>query len=241
MPLRKTKTNKNDFTTFHENTMEHKLLLFNNYKLLDQLFKIYFERNELSWEVILATIYTSVLEKIKERNFNLAIIAIEICDLQQTGFDIADVIRILHPNTKIILVSESPFENNLEIFTKRGYHGFLLYSDELQEFTTSIKNVMLGGNYISPTVAGYLKNYQNKSLNIENFKRHHKLSPRELEIINHICNGCTNKEIAFKTGTECSTIKKHIQNICSKLNLRSRLEISNYAIRNRIIGINPSS
>lgn len=123
--------------------MEHKLLLFNNYKLLDQLFKIYFERNELSWEVILATSYTSVLEKIKERNFNLAIIAIEICDLQQTGFDIADVIRILHPNTKIILVSESPFENNLEIFTKRGYHGFLLYSDELQEFTTSIKMLCL--------------------------------------------------------------------------------------------------
>ena len=79
--------------------------------------------------------------KIKERNFNLAIIAIEIYDLQKTGFDIAEVIRILHPNTKIILVSENPFENNFETFTKRGYNGFLLNSDELQEFITSIKNV----------------------------------------------------------------------------------------------------
>ena len=100
---------------------------------------------------------------------------------------------------------------------------------------------MLGENYISPTVVEYLKIHQNQSTKTEKFKRHHKLSPRELEIINHICNGCTNKEIAIKTGTECSTIKKHIQNICSKLNLRNRLEIFNFAIRNRIFGINPSS
>jgi DNA-binding NarL/FixJ family response regulator len=56
-----------------------------------------------------------------------------------------------------------------------------------------------------------------------------KMTKREREVIEHIADGLSNKEIGQKLHVSTYTIRSHIHNIMEKLTLHTRLEIANYA------------
>jgi two-component system, NarL family, nitrate/nitrite response regulator NarL len=60
-----------------------------------------------------------------------------------------------------------------------------------------------------------------------------RLTARELEVVDLIAEGCTNKEIAMRLSIELGTVKKHVHNVLEKLGLKRRGEISAWAQRMR--------
>jgi DNA-binding CsgD family transcriptional regulator/N-acetylneuraminic acid mutarotase len=62
----------------------------------------------------------------------------------------------------------------------------------------------------------------------------HDLSSRELEILEHIATGASNKEIAEQLSISANTVKVHLKNIYSKIGVTSRTEAALYAIRNNL-------
>jgi DNA-binding NarL/FixJ family response regulator len=64
-----------------------------------------------------------------------------------------------------------------------------------------------------------------------------KLSKRELEILVHLATGMSNKMIARSAGIEVGTVKFHVNNILSKLNVSSRTEAAIVAIRRGLLSI----
>ncbi|MGH7263910.1 MAG: response regulator transcription factor [Candidatus Rokuibacteriota bacterium] len=62
-----------------------------------------------------------------------------------------------------------------------------------------------------------------------------RVTPRELEIIRHIAEGMTSKEIADKLGTSLKTIETHRQNIFRKLELGNAAQLVRYAIREGLV------
>lgn len=60
-----------------------------------------------------------------------------------------------------------------------------------------------------------------------------RLTPRELEVVDLVAEGCTNKEIAARLSIELGTVKKHVHNVLEKLGLERRSEISAWAQRIR--------
>jgi DNA-binding CsgD family transcriptional regulator len=62
----------------------------------------------------------------------------------------------------------------------------------------------------------------------------HGLSNRELEILEHIATGASNKEIAEQLSISSNTVKVHLKNIYSKIGVASRTEAALYAIRNNL-------
>jgi DNA-binding NarL/FixJ family response regulator len=64
-----------------------------------------------------------------------------------------------------------------------------------------------------------------------------KLTARELEIINEIAEGLSNKEIAKRLAIEAQTVKNHIHNILDKLQLHTRLEAVHYARDRKLLKI----
>ena len=61
------------------------------------------------------------------------------------------------------------------------------------------------------------------------------MTPRELEIIRHIAEGLTSKEIADRLGTSLKTIETHRQNIFRKLELGNAAQLVRYAIREGLV------
>jgi DNA-binding CsgD family transcriptional regulator len=66
-------------------------------------------------------------------------------------------------------------------------------------------------------------------------ERGSRVTPRELEIIRHIAEGMTSKEIAEKLGTSLKTIETHRQNIFRKLELGNAAQLVRYAIREGLV------
>ena len=57
------------------------------------------------------------------------------------------------------------------------------------------------------------------------------MTPRERQVINHIADGMSNKEIAGQLNVATHTVKSHVRNIMEKLMLHTRLQIAAYAHR----------
>lgn len=54
----------------------------------------------------------------------------------------------------------------------------------------------------------------------------HQLTRRELQVMDLIAEGCSNKEIAVRLGIAIHTVKTHVHNLLLKLGLRTRLEVA---------------
>jgi len=63
------------------------------------------------------------------------------------------------------------------------------------------------------------------------------LTPREIEVLQHVAKGLGNKEIGVRLGTAAGTVKMHLQNILSKLGASDRTHAVTLAIRRGIIHI----
>ena len=62
-----------------------------------------------------------------------------------------------------------------------------------------------------------------------------KLTTREVEVINKIADGLSNKEIATQLFIEEQTVKNHVHNILDKLQLHNRLEAVQYARERKLL------
>lgn len=80
----------------------------------------------------------------------------------------------------------------------------------------------------------FIKKTQKKSLPID---KENQLTTREIEIIQQIGKGLSNKEIADKLFISVRTVDSHKNHMMQKLKLRSSAEIIIYAIKNKIIEI----
>jgi DNA-binding NarL/FixJ family response regulator len=64
-----------------------------------------------------------------------------------------------------------------------------------------------------------------------------ELTPREREVLTHIAEGYTNREIAEDLVISVKTVDRHRENIMHKLNLHSRVELVKYAIEKGLITV----
>jgi DNA-binding NarL/FixJ family response regulator len=62
-----------------------------------------------------------------------------------------------------------------------------------------------------------------------------KISGRELEVIELVAQGCSNKAIARSLGLKEQTVKNHLAHVMQKLDLASRVELALFALRHRLV------
>jgi DNA-binding NarL/FixJ family response regulator len=61
------------------------------------------------------------------------------------------------------------------------------------------------------------------------------LTPRELEVVQCIVEGCSNKDIAKQFGISEETVKRHLSNIFDKTGVSTRLELALFAIAHKLV------
>ena len=69
----------------------------------------------------------------------------------------------------------------------------------------------------------------------KNPKKNFGLTPRELEVVESIVSGFTNKEIAARYSISEQTVKHHLRNIFDKVGVSNRLELALFAINHRLV------
>lgn len=144
-------------------------------------------------------------------------------------------IKQAFPEIKILILTT--FDDDEYIFEalKNGANGYLLKNTSPDKIMEDIKIVYEGNMLIHPDIASKMTRFLGKDSSSTggNGLSGHGLSEIEKDIVGHIAEGHTNKEIAEMVHLSEGTIKNYITDILSKLNLRDRTQIAIFYYKNK--------
>lgn len=148
--------------------------------------------------------------------------------------------QILHrdPKIKVIILSAHNDDAYVERALDFGASGYLLKQISGSVLPGAIREVYRGTSCFSQTVFRRLTHHRDQSrANGESNPSLDAppLSSRETETLQHIAEGCTNKEAAAKMGISIKTVEKHRNKVMKKLNIHNTAGLTRHAIENGII------
>ncbi len=140
------------------------------------------------------------------------------------------------PQTKILILTMHDDEEYLFYVLKNGASGYMLKNAPDEELLLAIRTIYTGGTYIHPKMATSLvREFVNKDQKIKQADPFELLSKREIEVLPLIAKGYGNKEIAQKLFISVKTVEAHKAKIMGKLNLKSRPELVEYAMKKKLL------
>jgi DNA-binding NarL/FixJ family response regulator len=131
------------------------------------------------------------------------------------GMEATEKSLALHPDLKIIAFTMFSDEDYYYKMIDLGVRGFILKSSGILELKNAIAQVMNGDSYFSNELLRKIINRLGRK-NRENPEEKIVLTEREMEILQHICLGLTNDEIAQKLFISTKTVKRHRANLLEK-------------------------
>ena len=140
------------------------------------------------------------------------------------GIEATEQIRKFSPSTKIIGVSMHSQPAYVKKLLKLGAMGYVTKNSPQQEMFDAIAAVHEGKRYICAEV----KTILSEQIFEEDSTGANTLSSRELDVIKHIKQGLSSKEISSELNISLKTVEVHRHNILKKLNLKNSAALVNY-------------
>jgi len=138
-----------------------------------------------------------------------------LIDLDVPGsIDAITSIRKLHDDAKVVVLTAYDGDEYIHRALHAGASSCLLKQAAFEEIVHCLRQVAGNRRYLAPQLADKLARRMHGST----------LSRRELDILAHLSTGKSNKVIARDAGIGVGTVKYHVNNILSKLNVRCRTE-----------------
>lgn len=177
-----------------------------------------------------------LLEKL-EKNHNIDLILMDIEMPKMNGIEATEAVKGKYPHLKIIMLTV--FDNDENIFKsiKAGADGYLLKEVNPEELNNAIIETLNGGAIMTPSIAlKTLKLFRNPEAfeDIPN-KEEYNLTSREIEVLEQLSKGLKYNAIAENLFLSVGTIRKHVENIYTKLQVHNKLEAIQKAKSNKLI------
>jgi len=141
-----------------------------------------------------------------------------LMDLVLPGMDgvetTAELLR-RHPRLRVLVLTSFGGQQRVQMALAAGAAGYLLKSADVDEVATAILDVARGEVHLDAEAAGYL---------MEEQAGIRALTPRELEVLGLLAEGCSNQEIARRLAITERTARTHVSNLLGKLHLGSRTQ-----------------
>jgi DNA-binding NarL/FixJ family response regulator len=141
------------------------------------------------------------------------------------GVDAIRRIRAINGNARIIILTTRDGEEDVYRGLLAGASAYLLKTAGFEQLLYCIRQVAASRKYLPPELAAKLASRIGAD----------QLSARELEILAHLSTGKSNKIIARAVGIGVGTVKYHVNNILSKLNVSCRTEAASVAAKRGLV------
>jgi DNA-binding NarL/FixJ family response regulator len=159
-----------------------------------------------------------------------------LLDIHMTGLPWLKVLQIIKnelPETKVVILTVSESDEDLFAAVRKGANGFLNKSLDGVQLLEMLAGLKFGEAAITrKTAARLLRGFANRQLPSYPAK---KLTIREIELLQLVANGLSNKAIAQVLSVSENTVKYHLRNIFQKLNVQNRAEAVTIALREGFI------
>jgi DNA-binding NarL/FixJ family response regulator len=163
---------------------------------------------------------------------------VALVDIGMPDKDGLEVTRKLHeeaPSVKVIILGMPDLTDEIMTCIEAGASGYVLKEASFEYLLESIYSVQRGESFCSPRMAASLFSRVAELAGEQIPESSIRLTSREVEVINRIADGLSNKEIAVKLFIEEQTVKNHVHNILDKLQLHNRLEAVQYARERKLL------
>jgi DNA-binding NarL/FixJ family response regulator len=203
-----------------------KVLLVDDHALVRRGFRRMLE-DEPSFEIVGEA--SNGLEAIERANELHPHVIVMDCALPQVnGIEASRRILQKQPNISILMLSMHSEDTLVRQALDAGAKGYILKNAMDLDLVSAIKKIAEGKTVLDPQIS------RGHALKGE---RDAGLTPRELEILQHIVAGQSNKEIALQLKLSVNTVSVHRANIMDALGIHKTAELVVYAIRNGLVSL----
>lgn len=173
-----------------------------------------------------------LLELLEKDDWHIVILDINMPD--RNGLEILKDIKARYSELPVLILSMFSEEQYGLRAIKAGASGYLRKVSAPDELVKAIRKIVSGKKFITEALAEKLAENIGES---NTSSLHEKLSDREFEIMCSIAQGKSAEEIANELAISINTFYTYRNRILEKLSMKSNVEITQYAIRNKLIEI----
>ena len=174
----------------------------------------------------------AALEKLNQ--FTPDIVLMDLVMPEMDGIEATQKIIAAHPNIKVIVLTSFTEDDKVFSAIKAGAVGYLLKDVSPPDLAKAIQAVHSGETHLHPDITKKLMNqFVNPKSGTEIIPEN--LTPREMEVLQLVAQGLSNKELGKELTISEKTVKTHLSSIYSKLNLSDRTQAAIYALKHDLV------
>jgi DNA-binding NarL/FixJ family response regulator len=159
-----------------------------------------------------------------------------VMEVRMCGKDALQPLELLkerHPQAKIVLYSALDNPSHIARAAALGCNDYILKTSSLEGLLAAIKTAAAGA---PPPESSLLAKIRGK------MKRSHAhrdpnipLTNREMQVLQHVSMGLSNREVGKSLGISVETVKEHVQNILRKLDVNDRTQAAVWAVKQGLV------
>jgi NarL family two-component system response regulator LiaR len=159
---------------------------------------------------------------------------IVLMDIDLPGIDgiaAAQQIRAALPHTRILMLTHYTNPTQVMAALSSGAHGYCVKGTNAEQLLAAIATVQEGGSYLDPKIADCVLQNLKTPLPDRYTNDDIKLTEREMQVLQQLAEGKSNKQIAAGLGMSVHTAKGHVEMIIAKFEASDRTQAAVKALR----------
>jgi two-component system nitrate/nitrite response regulator NarL len=182
----------------------------------------------------LATTGRDALESLGELDPELVLVDIGLPDIN--GLEVGKEILARHPGALVLAVTAMNDPDAVGDALRLGFHGYITKDTPLPQFVKAIESaiegqVVIPRRFSQRAAGGMSPSEQSAALLLKH------LTARESQVLELLAKGASSTEIAAELSVSANTVRSHVQNILTKLQVHSRLEAAAFAVRHGAVKV----
>ncbi|MFW6232212.1 MAG: response regulator transcription factor [Spirochaetota bacterium] len=174
------------------------------------------------------------LEQIRESGVQVLLTDISMHGMD--GIELAKRVHEIEPRVRVIVLSMHRDADLVERAIKAKVWGYLLKENAASQVTEAIEAVHRGSTYFKSGIPDDVVSEYRYGTS-DDTKVETKLTPRQIEILELICDGLTERQIADSLGISHHTVHVHKNNIMQTLHLHSKVDLVKYAVQHKLVQV----
>ena len=170
------------------------------------------------------------------------VVIMDISMPKLNGIEATGIMKQSNPDIKIIILTVHEDEEYVYQMLRAGASGYVLKSAGKKEIFAAIESALSGERFFSPGISkliieGFIKRDKEQLQAQEQLQTHSKqqLTKREIEVLQYIAQGFTNRKIAEALFLSIRTINTHRTNLMQKLDIHDTARLVRYAIETGLV------
>ena len=155
---------------------------------------------------------------------------------RESGLTVGNEILERFPETKVVVLTALVESRTVGEVMRAGFHGYITKDTAVPQLIDSVKAALNGQvvvpRRLAPAAAGAVRPEEREARLLAD-----QLTPREKEVLALLVRGARSDEISQVLKISPNTVRTHVQNVLTKLQVRSRLEAAAFAVRTGVVEV----